>query len=54
MRPHHLLPFHNIVGDPEQEYVADGMMDDIITGAVAVCDRLRQRVRRSVVKSGTD
>jgi len=32
-----LLPFHNIVGDPEQEYVADGMVEDIITGAVAVC-----------------
>jgi len=25
------LPFHNLSGDPEQEYFADGMVDDIIT-----------------------
>ena len=26
------LPFQNVSGDPEQEYFADGMVDDIITG----------------------
>jgi adenylate cyclase len=27
-----VLPFHNMSGDPEQEYFADGMVDDITTG----------------------
>jgi TolB-like protein len=27
-----VLPFSNMSGDPEQEYFADGMVDDIITG----------------------
>jgi adenylate cyclase len=27
-----VLPFQNMSGDPEQEYFADGMVDDIITG----------------------
>jgi adenylate cyclase len=27
-----VLPFANMSGDPEQEYFADGMVDDIITG----------------------
>jgi TolB-like protein/Tfp pilus assembly protein PilF len=27
-----VLPFSNLSGDPEQEYFADGMVDDIITG----------------------
>jgi TolB-like protein len=26
-----VLPFHNLSGDPEQEYFADGMVDDITT-----------------------
>ena len=31
-----MLPFQNMSGDPEQEYFADGMVEDIITGAVAL------------------
>ena len=27
-----VLPFHNLSADPEQEYFADGMVEDIITG----------------------
>jgi adenylate cyclase len=27
-----VLPFENMSGDPEQEYFADGMVEDIITG----------------------
>ncbi len=27
-----MLPFQNLSGDPEQEYFADGMVEDIITG----------------------
>ena len=27
-----MLPFDNLSGDPEQEYFADGMVEDIITG----------------------
>jgi TolB-like protein len=27
-----VLPFSNLSGDPEQEYFADGMVDDIVTG----------------------
>jgi TolB-like protein len=27
-----VLPFHNMSGDPEQEYFADGIVEDIITG----------------------
>jgi adenylate cyclase len=26
-----VLPFQNLSGDPEQEYFADGMVEDIIT-----------------------
>ena len=38
-----VLPFTNMSGDPEQEYFADGMVEDIITALsrlqLAVCDR---------------
>jgi TolB-like protein len=27
-----VLPFQNMSGDPEQEYFADGMVEDIVTG----------------------
>jgi TolB-like protein len=27
-----VLPFQNLNGEPEQEYFADGMVEDIITG----------------------
>lgn len=27
-----VLPFHNMSGDPEQDYFADGVVEDIITG----------------------
>ena len=27
-----MLPFQNMSGDPEQEYFADGMVEDIVTG----------------------
>ena len=27
-----VLPFTNLSGDPEQEYFADGMVEDIIAG----------------------
>ena len=27
-----MLPFKNMSGDPEQDYFADGMVEDIITG----------------------
>src|SRR5262249_14596406 len=26
-----VLPFHNMSGDPEQEYFADGIVDDVLT-----------------------
>jgi TolB-like protein/tetratricopeptide (TPR) repeat protein len=31
-----VLPFSNLSGDPQQEYFADGMVDDIITGLARV------------------
>ena len=30
-----VLPFQNMSGDPEQEYFADGMVEDIITACRA-------------------
>jgi len=34
-----VLPFQNMSGDPEQEYFADGMVEDIITGFYDSMDR---------------
>ncbi|MBB3644025.1 TolB-like protein [Rhizobium sp. BK619] len=31
-----VLPFSNLSGDPEQDYFADGMVDDIITGLARI------------------
>ena len=31
-----VLPFSNLSGDPQQEYFADGMVDDIITGLARI------------------
>lgn len=31
-----VLPFSNLTGDPEQQYFADGMVDDIITGLARI------------------
>jgi adenylate cyclase len=38
-----VLPFQNMSGDPEQEYFADGMVEDIITAPPANLDRRRPR-----------
>src|SRR5271166_4092450 len=32
-----VLPFANLSGDPEQEYFADGMVDEIITALSRIC-----------------
>ena len=40
-----VLPFQNMSGDPEQEYFADGMVEDIITGAVAIALVIRDRAQ---------
>jgi adenylate cyclase len=34
-----VLPFQNMSGDPEQEYFADGMVEEIIT-ALRPCGRI--------------
>jgi TolB-like protein len=31
------LPFQNLSGDPEQEYLADGVVEDIITALSRIC-----------------
>ena len=31
-----VLPFHNLSGDPEQEYFADGMVEEIITALARI------------------
>ena len=38
-----VLPFQNMSGDPEQEYFVDGIVEDIITGAVALQVAVRDR-----------
>jgi TolB-like protein len=32
-----VLPFANMSGDPEQEYFADGMVEEIITALSRIC-----------------
>ena len=38
-----VLPFQNMSGDPEQEYFTDGMVEEIITGALAYALAVRDR-----------
>ena len=40
-----VLPFQNMSGDPEQEYFADGMVEDIITGLSRITLALRHRAQ---------
>ena len=40
-----VLPFTNLSGDPEQDYFADGMVDDIITGLCAHQMAVRHRAQ---------
>ena len=40
-----VLPFSNMSGDPEQEYFADGITEDIITDAVALSRAARDRAQ---------
>jgi adenylate cyclase len=32
-----VLPFQNMSGDPEQDYFADGMVEEIITALSRIC-----------------
>ncbi len=40
-----VLPFQNMSGDPEQEYFADGMVEEIITALVAHPLAVRDRAQ---------
>ena len=40
-----VLPFQNMSGDPEQEYFADGMVEDIITALLAFQIAVRHRAQ---------
>ena len=40
-----VLPFNNMSGDPEQEYFADGMVEEIITALVAHALAVRDRAQ---------
>ena len=40
-----VLPFQNMSGDPEQEYFADGMVEDIITGLSRIRWLVRNRAQ---------
>ena len=40
-----VLPFQNMSGDPEQEYFADGTVEDIITALVALQVAVRDRAQ---------
>ena len=47
-----VLPFQNMSGDPEQEYFADGMVEDIIT-ALSRVQRWLFVIARNVEPSPT-
>ena len=53
-----ILPFQNMSGDPEQEYFADGMIEEIITrtepDTVAVCDRHSSALTSQGSESGRE
>src|SRR5829696_4576594 len=50
--------FHKLSGDPEQDYFADGMVEEIITGRARVGCKIRSRRKRkkgrsSIANNGT-
>jgi adenylate cyclase len=47
-----VLPFQNMSGDPEQEYFADGMVEEIITAYPCLGRSLRGRSRRRIRLAG--
>jgi len=46
-----VLPFQNISGDPEQEYFADGMVEDIITGLASNGSSSSRAIRPSPTRA---
>jgi hypothetical protein len=40
-----VLPFQNMSGDPEQEYFAGGVTEDIITALMVLCNRSELELR---------
>ena len=40
-----VLPFDNMSGDPEQEFFADGMAEDIISVSLLICNRAQLNIR---------
>ena len=49
-----VLPFQNMSGDPEQEYFADGMVEDIITAAQPPALAIRDRPQLRLHLQGQD